>query len=136
MTYEWPEITAQTPIEEVKRIHERIWDFVINHGHKPARAPYPVGCALCQYATVKLLEAGFSINMIWKHLCIACPSVVGRQGNKSCLGGLYDEWRHNQHDYILAKKIRDIEFVDEETIAERINSLKETLFKELQLKNL
>lgn len=31
----WPEITEETPIEEVKRIHQMIWDYVIENGEKP-----------------------------------------------------------------------------------------------------
>lgn len=49
---EWPEITKDTPLEEVKRIHQEIWNYVIVFGHKPD-TPYPSDCAACAYCYAK-----------------------------------------------------------------------------------
>lgn len=46
--FKWPEITEDTPIEEVKRIHKKIWSCVIKYGEKPI-TPYLNNCAACEY---------------------------------------------------------------------------------------
>lgn len=49
---EWlnaPIITKETPLEMVEEIHHRIWDYVIENGHKP-HTPYINDCAACAYA--------------------------------------------------------------------------------------
>ena len=46
--YKWPIITKDTPLSEIKEIHRRIWDYVIEHGEKP-ETPYESDCVLCEY---------------------------------------------------------------------------------------
>lgn len=51
--YIWPEITKNTPIEKVKKIHQQIWNYVIEHGKKP-KTPYYFDCVACEYASLKI----------------------------------------------------------------------------------
>lgn len=93
---EWPEITKDTPIEEVKRIHQQIWDYVIEQGYKP-NVPYVAKCAACAYN-----EAHFEN-------CRDCPIVWP---NDVCYGkaGLFDMWEkeYGQEKTELARQIRDL----------------------------
>lgn len=45
---EWPEITVDTTLDELREIHERIWDYAINFFRKPI-TPYFSNCAFCEY---------------------------------------------------------------------------------------
>lgn len=95
----WPEITKDTPLTEVKRIHQAIWDYVIEHGEKP-NAPYISTCVGCEYAS---------------GLCPYCPICWPENPNfvKTCIfGGLFTQWRSasGQEKVDLAHQIRDLPF--------------------------
>lgn len=98
--YIWPEITKDTPIEEVKRIHQRIWDYAIEYGTKPV-TPYASFCAACAYIKARL------------ELCKDCPIIWP---NGKCFGGrygdgyLYSEWFNStdKQKTELARQIRDL----------------------------
>lgn len=83
---EWPEITTDTPIEEVKRIHQKIWDYAIKHEEKP-ETPYKCDCAACEYVKQSCVE---------RFDCQFCPIIWPKnaKGNQVCdkEGGLYVLW--------------------------------------------
>lgn len=102
--YIWPEITKDTPIEEVKKIHQRIWDYAIEHGHKPD-TPYKCNCVACEYDE--------------KHICLcrSCPIVWPENinGDNYCCdidsySGLHDLWikATDKEKTELARQIRDL----------------------------
>lgn len=106
----WPEITKDTPLEEVRRIHKRIWQYVVDHGKKP-ETPYLHGCVLCEY------DLAFGNGG-----CLKCP-VIPYSLEKTnepitspmlhCLNGLYYLWRNaslRSKKTEFAVKIRDIPF--------------------------
>lgn len=95
----WPEITKGTPLTEVKRIHQAIWDYAIEHGEKP-KTPYISDCAGCEYTS---------------GLCSYCPICWPENSyfEKICiLGGLFTQWRETsgQEKVDLVCKIRDLPF--------------------------
>lgn len=49
----YSKITKDTPIEELKRIHQAIWDYVIENNRKPC-TPYVSNCVACEYARTEL----------------------------------------------------------------------------------
>lgn len=93
----WPEITKDTPLTEVKRIHQAIWDYVIEHGEKP-NTPYRGNCACCEY------------DSLFNDDCSACPITPFTE--ISCCGGLYKDWCDADSDKKakIAKLIHDILF--------------------------
>lgn len=58
---DWPKITDDTPLEEIKRIHQQIWQYVVENGEKP-KTPYIQNCVLCEYGYV-LAGHNTSINV-------------------------------------------------------------------------
>lgn len=98
--YIWPEITKDTSMEEIKRIHKDIWNYVIEHGKKP-RTPYIHNCVACEY-----VRQGFVIR------CESCPIIW--PDCKACLtdrsDGLYDRWilSGGRERDELARQIRDL----------------------------
>lgn len=101
----WPEITKDTPLTEVKRIHQAIWDYVIEHGEKP-NTPYMSNCIACEYA-----------HWILFRNCDCCPVYwpAIKNGSRFCTGcfsgdGLYSKWCLNKLNVQLAKQIRDLPF--------------------------
>lgn len=105
----WPEITKDTPLTEVKRIHQAIWNYVIEHGEKPD-TPYHGDCVGCEYE--------FLYPRSIDTLCKICPIYWPKtaDGTRSCIGdcnsGLYDRFM-NGGDFErleVAKQIRDLPF--------------------------
>ena len=95
---QWLTITKNTLLEEVKRIHQDIWQYVVDNGEKPI-TPYVSNCALCEYVRIH----DFS--------CIACP--VKWHDSFTC----YNPYHINEYvQWMLdpsaanAKRIRDILF--------------------------
>lgn len=103
---DWPEITKDTPLEEIKRIHQRIWQYVVENGEKPSDTGYQCNCVLCEYDIV--------ISDVSNDNCDSCP--VATDNRYRCLNGMYGLWDEAvcSGDIILAKslaeKIRDIPF--------------------------
>lgn len=101
---EWPKITKETPLEEIKAIHQRIWDYVIEHGKKPD-TPYHGDCAACEYDNV------MSINDIDN--CSKCP--IAWPGDVKC-GSIESLYRKRcleqglEKEIALARQIRDTPF--------------------------
>lgn len=99
----WPEITKDTPLTEVKRIHQAIWDYVIEHGKKPD-TPYHYDCVACTYDNL------YSID------CSTCPIIwpKNRDGENICTGfhGVYTKWvsKTGKEKTELACQIRDLPF--------------------------
>ena len=97
----WPKITKDTPMEELKRIHQAIWDYAIEHGEKP-ETPYRSNCIACEWG-----------DMHENH-CLSCPIIwPGNRGCNSCLeeGGLYRQFYQDcsiLDKAELAKQIRDL----------------------------
>lgn len=85
ITNEWPTITVNTTLDELKEIHEHIWNYVIEHGCKPL-TPYFNDCACCEYDEQKILET--LNNCETPVSCYFCPL-----GKTFCdTGGLYTRW--------------------------------------------
>lgn len=85
--YIWPRINKNTSIEEVKRIHQRIWDYAVLYDMKP-KTPYYCNCAACQYIV--------SNNQVD---CSKCPIVwpKNRYGKQCCFnGGLFSKWVYTE----------------------------------------
>lgn len=108
--WHWPEITADTPIEEIIRIHRLIWDYAIEYGCKPY-TPYEHDCAFCEYGTCIALQ---------KENGSKCEYCLGSWGNPSYPDGsthacernhgLYRRWldAYSKESDELAAQIRDI----------------------------
>lgn len=98
---EWPKITKDTPIEEVKRIHQQIWDYAIEYGHKPF-TPYVYDCICCVY------------DNLYGRTCNFCPILwpINDDGGPYCCSpnGLYLKWSYASGDEQteLARQIRDL----------------------------
>lgn len=101
---DWPEITKDTPQTEVKRIHQLIWNYVIEHGKKPF-TPYVNDCVLCVYAQNTIPHRVHYIET----LCRFCPASWTE--NIACPydESLFNRWNKTR-DPELAKQIRDIPF--------------------------
>lgn len=76
----WPEITKDTPIEEIHRIHKAIWQYVVDYGEKPD-TPYTNDCVLCAYDDI-LGDAHFP--------CSNCPAIWPHSKNIISLCGNHD----------------------------------------------
>lgn len=110
-TNEWPEITVNTTLDELKEIHERIWDYAVEHLRKPD-TPYASDCAFCEYMRKMYPDRRRAL------LCYECPI------NAICKGHLYKDWfrarenkeyKHCDPDIIstgveAARSIRDLDF--------------------------
>lgn len=101
-TPEYPKITEDTPLEEIKAIHQCIWDYVIKHGKKPD-TPYFSDCVACEY------------NLSGNGLCSSCPIQwpLNKRNERVCVSGLYIEWMFEQDPIKkveLARQIRDLPF--------------------------
>lgn len=115
---DWPEITKDTPLEEVRRIHRAIWQYVVENGEKPD-TPYECDCVLCEYTGVRYLT------------CDGCPAkwqmdkILYKADECTQKGSPYYWWRkyrwsgyyqfidHERIPYTktqLAEMIRDIPF--------------------------
>lgn len=103
----WPEITRDTPIEEIHRIHRAIWQYTLEHGYKPC-TPYINNCALCESCRQIDREA----------FCYNCRAIWGSKDNHCCShGSPYNEWGPKGCSPLtdeqwekLTKQIRDIPF--------------------------
>lgn len=124
---EWPEITANTPVEEVVRIHKMIWDYVIEHEEKPD-TPYLNNCAFCEYGHQVAKDKGdFYHKYDWysktvTNMCKYCPGDWSHEdipagSDFACERnyGLFYRWNNTRlktdgQDLSakLAKQIRDI----------------------------
>lgn len=105
----WPKITKDTPLTEVKRIHQAIWDYAIEHGEKP-ETPYNSNCAACNYAKM--------LSQFGDEYCSRCPIVWPRIPTSVYInrcfstGGPYSKWRNStgEEKTELARQIRDLPF--------------------------
>lgn len=110
----WPEITKDTPLTEVKRIHQAIWDYTIEYGEKP-NTPYHGNCVGCEYVNLHGRNA-LGVDEICEICPICWPKTLG--GSRSCIGenrsGLFDIFLDAikcDLDYRpIAKQIRDLPF--------------------------
>lgn len=99
--YIWPKITKDIPMEELKRIHQAIWDYVIKYGKKP-KTPYLLGCVCCAYDSWYLND------------CNYCPIIWPKNlfGHATCAGdnGLHTQWLRaiGEEKTALAHQIRDL----------------------------
>lgn len=104
----WPEITKDTTIEELREIHKRIWLYAAEHGEKP-ETPYIWNCALCEWTKI--------VTNYNPDNCLVCPAsrkTIGL-GHVDCCNGLYSLWLYelcpiNKRE--LALQIANIEIVD------------------------
>lgn len=105
----WPEITKDTPLTEVKRIHQAIWDYIIEHGEKPD-TPYLFNSVACEYDCI------FNKN---EPVCVHCPIFWEKNWDKKtahpiCRGsnGIYTKWYMASREEAnkLAQQIRDLPF--------------------------
>ncbi len=98
----YPKITKDTPLEEIKAIHQRIWDYVIKYGHRPSTF-YSYNCVVCEY------------TILMDRMCSLCPIQwpLNKRNERVCLDGLYTEWTREQDPIKkveLARQIRDLPF--------------------------
>lgn len=98
----WPKITKNTPLEEIKRTHQQIWQYVVENGEKP-NTPYLHHCVLCEYASIIRGESK-------KGICNYCP--VDVYNASCCLNGLFRKWAFGTDEIkeLYAKAIRDVPF--------------------------
>lgn len=94
---EWPKITAETPIEEIQRIHKRIWNYVIEHGEKP-ETPYAYDCVACTYVKLK---RSIDLTTDAAFHCESCPIDWGDLGTCGGYASVYKLWSK------LSKDARD-----------------------------
>lgn len=76
-TNEWPEITSDTTLDELKEIHERIWNYAIENLRKPS-TPYCNDCAFCEYMR-KMIKwpACFCVGCPIQRVCIGWGILTG-----------------------------------------------------------
>lgn len=98
----WPEITKDTPPEEIKRIHQQIWQYVVENGKKP-ETPYMFDCVACAYNYSVLCNGMFRIC----EKCIINWPVVSNESGPC--GDLFYQW-YEERSKELAEKIRYIPF--------------------------
>lgn len=124
----WPEITAETSMEEIKEIHKRIWDYVIEYREKPD-TEYVANCVFCEFH--RLAERKYSV-VIPFHRCPLCPALIERKEGESCFGGLYLKWAETRSE-TDAIAIRDIEICTDEEMQKRIKETREnyTVYNEV-----
>ena len=111
---DWPKITKDTPMEELKRIHQTIWDYAIEHGKKP-ETPYFLDCVACEWCKL-------CFGNPHGQKCSHCPIIwPGNSDHPCCVSpqddGLYDLFCHSSRSYlrsgrderkVFAKLIRDL----------------------------
>lgn len=113
----WPKVTKETPLSEVKRIHQLIWDYAINRSEKPC-TPYFNDCVLCAYAGNKaitiasLKEFLGTSNYSSEGRCQFCPVKWPNEDSCGKSSSLYHRWFRTR-DPELAKRIRDIPFKED-----------------------
>lgn len=97
----WPKITADTPMEEIKRIHKEIWNYVIKHGMKPL-TPYFNNCVACEYGTIH--------GHPFEH-CLHCPIKWSNGYDCNYTQSLYNKWCTSSNIFIkkyYARLIRNV----------------------------
>lgn len=114
---EWPEITKATTLEEVRKIHRRIWQYMVDHGKKPDFS-YVNHCVLCEYASVLLDSFGWHILPECKNICPAIWGLDEYGCTRYCdsPGALYGQWINEtnlEKKRELAEQIRDIPFKED-----------------------
>lgn len=114
----WPEITKDTSLEEVRRIHRVIWQYVVENGYKPD-TPYQHNCALCEYTYIHHLKCT-NCPAKWKMDEIPYGAIYcGQEGSPyywwaTCCRNMF--LKTTGHEFIpytktqLAEMIRDIPF--------------------------
>lgn len=110
----WPEITEDTPLEEIKRIHQDIWDYVVKYGKKPD-TPYIASCVACEYAR-KQFEYAMLFYEEPECECDLCPIFYRHERCNRCCS-LYIQWAHlnerglnSEEEKKIAEAIRDYPF--------------------------
>lgn len=107
---EWPKITVDTTIEEIKRIHKDIWQYVVEHGKKPGTL-YINDCVACEYAWIIKRKRDSANELLFCHFC-----PINWGDCRICItsDSVYQAWanaiRRYQEEIDLATKIRDIPF--------------------------
>lgn len=118
----WPEITKDTPLTEVMRIHQQIWDYVIEHGEKPDEAlvQYAFGCSACEYAEsvsrqqYEIVAVCDDFGNIYQtnNFCLSCP--IKWPNNQHCPSrdSIFRRWIEEDSfkKSNIAKQIRDLPF--------------------------
>ena len=114
----WPEITSDTPFDEIRTIHERIWDYVIETGVKP-NTPYRSNCALCEYVFKQEIK---NVETCARY-CDYCPAIWDQLDKTTCCYDMcspYSEWFPSNHPFYDAEickqaaiKVRNIPFKKE-----------------------
>lgn len=101
----WPKITKDTSIKQVKKLHRRIWGYVIKHGVKP-ETPYFYNCAACDYDDARSIT---DRSKVCKNCPIEWPENIGCQHDSS----LYIKWylaKNSFYKQLLAIRIYFIRF--------------------------
>lgn len=95
----WFKIAKDDPIGEVKKIHQKFWDYVIEHGKEPN-----IPCYFMEISPVCHIVSR----------CDECPIVWPFNGShmRLCItnNGLYSRWREatGEEKTELARQIRDL----------------------------
>lgn len=105
----YPVITKRTVLEELKHVHQEIWNYVIEHGEKP-QTIYRNDCVCCEYV---MLENRY--KNLTREKCDKCPILWPQNLKKMRYcdgpGGIYTTWHlcniPNERQK-LAKQIRDL----------------------------
>lgn len=94
---DWPEITKDTPLEEIKRIHQQIWQYVVENGEKP-ETPYLSDCVCCSYCVARYGGNCFYFPAKWHDESGCCHE-----------SSEFDIWNHSRTEE-TAQAVRDIPF--------------------------
>lgn len=106
---EWPKITKDTPVEVMRKTHQKIWQYVMDHDEKPD-CLYISKCVACEYV--------FRSNKG----CEQCPIEWPGSGNCFKPDGLYRQWLKfmSTEQYSrarqLARLIRDVKWKGENSV--------------------
>lgn len=118
MEKNWPDITIDTPIDELQKIHKDIWDYVIKHGEKPD-TQYHSNCVGCQYATIvfdmvneDFDEDEYFIPCMCKYCPIIWPDGLKCGGYKSLYSKFFSCEYGSKEGADIARQIRDLPFKD------------------------
>lgn len=96
----WPNIDADTSLEDIKLIHETIWEYTMVFGKKPFTT-YSADCVVCHY-----------VHALLDKTCAHCPITWSEKYCFTFPDGEYEQWlkRTPENARALAQKIRDISF--------------------------
>lgn len=95
--FTYPDITEDTPMKELMRIHKNFWNYVVEHGHLPLSKSFSGPSPVCQLYKCDDCPIDWPKNDVEKYRCTS-------------YNGLYFKWFNatGGRKTELARQIRDL----------------------------